>query len=71
MPRNLAPHENMKRSKARREFALERRDLREPSTPRASAVGATSHAIKTIDPATQEAIAAFLARCPRGQGGQG
>lgn len=66
MPRDLKAHEHSKRNKARREFALMRRDLREPSAPRAAAVGAISHAVKIVDPATERAIAEFMAR----KGGQ-
>lgn len=62
IPRDLKSHENQKRSKARRMHALARMDLREPSTPRAAAVGATSHAVKKIDIATEQAISAFLAK---------
>jgi hypothetical protein len=70
MPRDLKAHENTKRNKARRAYALERRDLREPSEPRVTPVGATSPAMKAVDPASAAAIEAFLARRPRGQGGQ-
>lgn len=62
MPRNLKANENQKRSKARRDHALGRLDLREPSSPRAPAAGATSHAVKVMDPASEAAIAAFLAK---------
>jgi hypothetical protein len=60
MPRDFKAHENDKRAKARREFALQRRDLREPSTPRAQAVGPISHAVKIVDPETERAIEKFL-----------
>jgi hypothetical protein len=60
MPRDLKAHEHGKRARARREFALQRRDLREPSTPRAAAAGVTSHAVKKIDTDTRAAIDAFL-----------
>lgn len=62
MPRDYRAAENQKRSKARREHALQRLDLREPSHPRQPAVGPTSHAVKKIDMASQAAIEAFLAR---------
>jgi hypothetical protein len=62
MPRDYRAAENQKRSKARREHALQRLDLREPSHPRDSAVGPTSHAVKKINSADQAAIDAFMAR---------
>lgn len=67
MPRDLRAHENTKRNKARREFALQRRDLREPSEPRTAPAGATSPPLKVVDPASQAAIDAFLARREGGQ----
>lgn len=60
MPRDLRAHENQKRSKARRDHALARMDLREPSTPRTAAAGPTSHAVKVVDPEAAAAIEAFL-----------
>jgi hypothetical protein len=60
MPRDLKAHENQKRSKARRDHALARLDLREPSVPRQPANGPTSHAVKARDPATAAAVEAFL-----------
>ena len=68
MPRDLKAHENAKRMKARRAHALARLDLREPSSPRAPAIGPTSHAVKLVDPASAAAIEAFLSA--KGQGGQ-
>lgn len=62
MPRDFKAHENMKRSKARREHALLRLDLREPSSPRQAPVGATSHPVKLMDRASAAAIEAFLAK---------
>jgi hypothetical protein len=61
MPRNLRPYENEKRTKARRNHALARLDLREATTPRESSARPTSHAVKVIDKATQDAIDAFMA----------
>lgn len=61
MPRDLRARENQKRSKARREGALARNELRGPSDPRQSAAGPTSHAVKAVDPSTREAIDRFLA----------
>lgn len=60
MPRNLRTHEREKKGKARREFALARLELREPSSPRAAAAGPVSHAIKERDPAIDAAVEAFL-----------
>jgi hypothetical protein len=60
MPRDLKAHERQKRTAARREFALARRDLREPTTPREPATGATSHAVKVMAPDAAAAIQAFL-----------
>ena len=60
MPRDYRPKETAKRNQARRAHALKRRDLREPTSPREAAVGATSHAVKIIDTDTRAAIDAFL-----------
>jgi hypothetical protein len=62
VPRDLKAGENAKRARARRDHALKRMDLRQPSSPRENAVGATSHAVKTTDAATRAAIDAFLAK---------
>jgi hypothetical protein len=62
MPRDLRAHENQKRSKARREHALARLDLREPSSPREPATGPTSHAVKRMDPGAAAAVKKYLAR---------
>ena len=60
LPRESRAHENKKRTAARRMHALARLDLREPSTPRETAIGPTSHAVKKIDIGTRAAIDAFL-----------
>jgi hypothetical protein len=62
MPRDYKAAENQKRAKARRMGALARNELREPSVPRESPVGATSFPVKKIDMATAEAVKAFLDR---------
>jgi hypothetical protein len=62
MTRQLRSNEREKKSKARRDHALARLDLREVSTPRAPAASPTSHSIKVRDPGTQAAIEAFLAK---------
>ena len=61
MPRDYRPKETEKRSKARRAHALARLDLREPTVPRAPAVGPMSHAVKVMDPETQRLISEALA----------
>lgn len=61
MGRPFRSNEQERKSKARREHALGRLDLREPSSPREPAASPTSHAIKARDPAMQAAIDAFLA----------
>lgn len=70
MPRDYRARESQLRAKARREHALERRDLREPSTPRQAPAGATSFPVKKTDAATAAAIAAFLAGREGDRGGQ-
>jgi hypothetical protein len=61
MPRDFRAAENQKRAKARRQGALERNELRQPSAPRQAAAGATSFAVKAEDPSDRAAIDAFLA----------
>lgn len=62
MPRDLRATENQKRAKARRQAALARPEMLQPSTPRRSAAGPTSMAIKTEDPATRRLIDEAIAR---------
>lgn len=62
MPRDYRANENERRAKARRDSAMARNELRQPSSPRTSAAGPTSMAIKETDPATTSMIAAFLAK---------
>jgi hypothetical protein len=61
MTRHLKADERIKRAKARREGALARAELREPSEPRAAPQGATSFPVKVRDPGIDAAIQAFLA----------
>lgn len=61
MPANDKARTNQKRATARREHALKRLDLRDPTSPREAATGPTSHAVKAVDPSTRAAIDAFLA----------
>lgn len=51
-----------RRAAARRSGALARNELREPSSPRQAAAGATSFPIKKVDAESAAAIAAFLAK---------
>lgn len=60
MPRDASARENRLRSKARRAHALQRLDLRDPTSPRQPAAGPTSHAVKKINTADRAAIDAFL-----------
>jgi hypothetical protein len=62
VPRDYRPKETEKRSKSRRAHALARLDLREPTVPRANAVGAFSHAVKVMDPETEKLIREALAK---------
>lgn len=62
MGRPFRSNERERKSKARREHALGRLELREPSSPREPAASPISHAIKRRDPGVQAAIDAFLAR---------
>ena len=62
MPRDFKASENTKRAKARRQAALDRPELRGPSTPRLSAAGPTSMAVKAEDPATRRLIDEALAK---------
>jgi hypothetical protein len=60
MPRDLRKKEVDRRAKARRQYALERNELREATAPRRAAAGATSFAVKVADPEDRAAIDAFL-----------
>jgi hypothetical protein len=62
MPRDYRAGENTKRAKARREFAMERNELRQASSPRTPAAGPTSMALKAADPADALLIEAWLAQ---------
>jgi hypothetical protein len=70
VPRDLRAHENQKRTKARRDHALARLDLRKPTTPRESAAGPMSHAVKVMEPEAARAIEVFLASKKGDKGGQ-
>jgi hypothetical protein len=60
MPRDLRKKEVDRRAKARRQYAIERNELREATVPRRAAAGATSFAVKVSDPEDRAAIDAFL-----------
>lgn len=60
MPRNLRQGETQKRAASRREHALARRELGQPTAPRVSAAGPTSMAIKAQDPSDAFLIEAYL-----------
>ena len=59
--KNLS-HTGYKRAQARRDLALARVELREPSAPRRPAAGATSHAVKVTDPEIDRMIVDFERR---------
>ena len=62
MPRDYSAGENARKAKARRQHALDRRELREPSAPRVAAASATSFAVKTVDDETRRMIDEALAK---------
>jgi hypothetical protein len=62
MTKRLSAGQGERRAKARREFALARPEMLQPSSPRAPAAGPTSMAVKVEDPAVADMVAAFLAR---------
>jgi hypothetical protein len=62
MPRNHRANEIVKIARAKRQSALERNELRQPSEARVSAAGVTSFSIKDADPELSRMIADFLAK---------
>ena len=56
MPRDLRANESMKRAKAKRQAALNRPEMLQPTTPRISADGPISMAVKAEDQATRRMI---------------
>ena len=62
MPRDFRASENTKRAKAKRQAALSRPEMLQPTAPRRSAAGPTSMAVKSEDPATRRMIDEALAR---------
>jgi hypothetical protein len=67
----MGRHDRAKRSamtsKARRDFALSRLELRDPSEAREAPASPTSFPVKRIDPDAAAAIEAFLSRRRVGQ----
>lgn len=68
MPRNMKQHEHAKRSRARRDSALARVEMGQPSSPRVSAVGPVSMGVKVRDASDDLLIEAYLAQKTRGTG---
>lgn len=62
MTRHYRHSELMKISRAKRAYALDRVELRQPSTPRTAPSGAVSMPIKLIDPETRALIDEALKR---------
>jgi len=62
MPRDFKAHENEKRARARRQAAMMRPEILQPTTPRTSAAGPTSMAVKIEDPNTRRMIDEAIAR---------
>jgi hypothetical protein len=62
MPRDYHPRESALKARARRQFALDRTELRRSSELRQSAVSPTSFAVKKIDIETQRLIDEALAK---------
>lgn len=62
MPRDYKERERLLKTKARRQHALARQELRGPSEPRTAPTGTTSFPIKLTDPETQRLINEALAK---------
>lgn len=62
MTRRLTSSEISAKARSRRQFALERVELRFKSAPRVSAAGPTSLALKVVDPETRRLIEEFDAK---------
>lgn len=62
MPRDFRASENTRRAKARRQAAIERPEILQPTTPRRPATGPTSMAVKAEDPETRRLIDEAIAR---------
>lgn len=66
MPRDLHAGESLRRARARRESAMARQELGQPTSPRDPAAGPTSMAVKRRDTTDDRLVAEFLAQ----RGGQ-
>ena len=62
MSRRYSASEKAKRVRARQDFALERKELRQPSEPRTMPAGPTSFPLKAEDEATRRLIDEALAK---------
>lgn len=60
MPRDLRANENQRRAKSRRDSALARVELGQPTSPRVSAAGPTAMAVKARDASDDLLIEAWL-----------
>lgn len=60
MPRDYRPSERAKRCRALRAYAIDRGELREPTTEREPAAGVTSMALKARDHDTERMVREFL-----------
>lgn len=67
MSRRYSPKEHDKMIRAKREFALERREIRGASERRAASSSPTGFAVKVVDDETLSMMDEFLARKRRGQ----
>lgn len=62
MPRDLRASENQKRARARRDSALARQELGQPTEPRTAPVGPTSMGIKVRSASDDLLIESYLAQ---------
>lgn len=62
MPRDMKASENQKRARARRDHALARQELGQPTVPRTSPAGVTSMGIKVRSASDDFLIEAYLAQ---------
>ncbi len=62
MSKTLNHDQRMKQARTKREYALQREELRGPSVPRASAAGPVSMGVKIVDPEVRAMIDAALAK---------
>lgn len=62
MPRDLRASENQKRARARRDHALARQELGQPTEPRIAAAGPVSMGVKVRSASDDLLIEAYLAQ---------